>query len=146
MDTQCKRASARAHLRTQTVRYPNLSIQLLVKSLSLRLFRRKLFPYIFFPPPSFSLRSPATRVPFFLFSCNYFFFSTIHRSIDRINFSFVLPSKDRKSRGRRFRGGEVSFFFSSFPLSSPSVYIFRFQRDIVDVVLVLFLARTMGTR
>lgn len=26
------------------------------------------------------------------------------------------------------------------------MYIFRFQRDIVDVVLVLFLARTIGTR
>lgn len=129
MDTQCKRASARAHLRTQTVRYPNLSIQLLVKSVypcgcSIR---SKLFPYFFFPLyfPSFRFRSFA----FLFFLIQFFFFplllrplASFHRSIDR---SLIFPFSDRRVENR---GEQIlsSFFFFSLSL----VYIFRFQRDI----------------
>lgn len=117
-----------------------------MKSLSLRLFHSsKAFSIFFSPPPSFSL---LYRVRFFSFSCNYFspppprfnalvtLPRSIDRSIDRSLISFVPLSKDR---GEEIHG-QVSFSLFPFPL----VYIFRFQRDIVDVVLVLFLARTIG--
>lgn len=114
----------------------------------MRLFHSSKAFSIFFPPTLFFPSIEICRVRFFSFSCNYFspppprfnalvtLPRSIDRPIDRSLISFVPLSKDR---GEEIHG-QVSFSLFPFPL----VCIFRFQRDIVDVVLVLFLARTIG--
>lgn len=136
--------SVNARLRTRTVFEPFDSIAREKPILAAVPFVQSFF-HIFFPLPLFI---EIYRVRFFSFSCNYFspppprfnalvtLPRSIDRSIDRSLISFVPLSKDR---GEEIHG-QVSFSLFPFPL----VCIFRFQRDIVDVVLVLFLARTIG--
>lgn len=139
--------SVNARLRTRTVFEPFDSIAREKPILAAVPFVQSFF-HIFFPFSLFFLSIEIYRVRFFFFSCNYFspppprfnalvtLPRSIDRSIDRSLISFVPLSKDR---GEEIHG-QVSFSLFPFPL----VYIFRFQRDIVDVVLVLFLARTIG--
>ena len=119
---------------TQTVRYTvrNLSMQLLVKACLCGCpIRRKLFPLFQF---------------FFLYFFSHFLFYFRYRDIRTIcvlrGISLSMVSDPVSiiellifvcSSDRRFKSAPCysAFFFE---------YIFRFQKDIVDVALVLFLA------
>lgn len=137
LNTQCKRASARAHLRTQTD-HANRQVS-----------RSKPFDAI--ARESLSLWVPDSSKAFSAFPIFliFYFISYIEIYAQYAFFVgflyrwFLTLSRLSNSAGLLIFVCSPNRRFKSAPCYSPQLffeYIFRFQKDIVDVALVLFLA------